>query len=94
MLNHNSIYIESVSKILHKYDPMGLASMGCPKNEYSPEASLILKQCLRIKTPSELQNLIYEIFKQMFQPISVGKLIEYRELSMEIFGKLKIYGVI
>lgn len=33
--------VERITEIMACYDPMGLISMGCPRNEYEPEAENI-----------------------------------------------------
>lgn len=51
---------DDLVKFLYEVDIMRLAGLGCPKDEYKPEAGLILK----LKEVNEKE--IYKIFRALF----------------------------
>lgn len=57
--------VEAINHVLYKIDPIGLAKLGCPKDEYMLEAKEIAKR-MRIVNGLKLRNEIFEVFKRNF----------------------------
>ncbi len=57
--------VDSINHVLYKIDPIGLAKLGCPKDEYMLEAKEIAK---RMKTVNgiKLRKEVFEVFKYYF----------------------------
>ena len=59
-----------VNEILNKNDPMGLIDLGCPKDEYIPEARLIadnlIKNNLIVCEPKIIHDVLSEMFDEEF----------------------------
>ena len=62
----------TVNRILEKTDPMGLMTLGCPKNEYIPEAKLIadnlIKNDLIACEPKIVHDVLLKMFDEEFSP--------------------------
>ena len=62
----------TVNRILEKTDPMGLMALGCPKNEYIPEAKLIadnlIKNDLIVCEPKIVHDVLLKMFDEEFSP--------------------------
>lgn len=55
-----------VNRIIEKNDPMGLMALGCPKNEYMPEAKLIAKILIKKNLTMCEPKIIHDVLLKMF----------------------------
>ena len=55
-----------VNAILEKNDPMGLIALGCPKNEYIPEARLIADDLIKNSSNVCEPKIIHDVLLKMF----------------------------
>ena len=69
-MNHPSLQ-SWLEKLLYLMDPMHLRSLGCPEDEYSPEADAILQELPDITSSSELTCAMEDIFTRYFEPMPV-----------------------
>ena len=78
--------IQTISKILYKNDPQGLAKLGAPKDEYNSEAKMILKfmQAAGVWDWHAVQILAWAIFAQAFSIKEAGELGNYVGIGRDI----------
>lgn len=55
-----------VNRIIEKNDPMCLMALGCPKNEYMPEAKLIAKILIKKNLTMCEPKIIHDVLLKMF----------------------------
>jgi hypothetical protein len=89
-----------IIEILNRYDPQKLMESGFPEDEYKIEADEIIKELPKCKSADEVQNIIYNIFVQMFEYGSksdgsdkervdkgaAGKKEDYKNIAREIYA--------
>lgn len=78
-----------VRKEITEADPIGLISMGAPKDEYDTEVKEIIARIDTCKSTTDLQELIYGIFVKMFDEKIAGRRETYQNLAGRIFSSLK-----
>lgn len=59
--------LEEVAAIMFRHDTEGLARMGCPEDEYMPEARRVLKELASVKSADDMRNLVSRVFAEMFE---------------------------
>jgi hypothetical protein len=57
---------DQLSEILFLHDPVGLAALGAPEDEYSVEVKEFLPHLQEIKSLPALSQLLYDVFVRMF----------------------------
>lgn len=77
-----------VRKEINKANPVGLISMGAPKDEYDSEVEQIVSKINSCKNEKDLQELIYKTFVRLFDERLAGPKEIYRSLSFRIFSKI------
>lgn len=75
---------------INKADPIGLISMGAPRDEYGSEAEEIMLTIGTCRTEKDLEGLIYKTFVRMFDKRIAGSREIYRELSSRIFNRISV----
>lgn len=75
-----------VRSIINKHDPISLLECGCPVDEYDQEVNKIIPLLQVATNIDQLQNLVYEIFVDMFDKEIAGLKDKYRKLSEELFS--------
>lgn len=96
MIN-NQILFKKIRRIINKYDPIKLISIGCPKDEYDPEIKLILNDLSKCKSIKEINNLVYNIFVEMFEyggKVKNFKDKKFKKIDPGYVGKKKSYNPI
>ncbi len=78
---------EEINEILYYYDPVGLAALYCPEDEYEPEAGSIVNHLRDVKDATELRWMIYEVFASWFDAsyILPSSHKHYRYMAEEIW---------
>lgn len=76
-----------IEKILYTYDPVGLGKMGAPEDEYSPEAEPIAKGLPYCKNLQDVDNLVYDIFCEMFDPLDFKDRQPFTIIAIELWDK-------
>ena len=85
--NHN---LENLIRAeINEADPIGLLSIGAPKDEYGLEVKEIGKKIGLVKNKKEIEDLIYTIFVKMFGSKIAGEKEKYATLAANIFRKIK-----
>ena len=57
---------ETVSEILYYYDPVGLAKLRVPEDEYETQARMIIKRLKDVTDLRSLRWIVYEVFVYYF----------------------------
>lgn len=82
----NKKFLENlIRKEINKVDPIGLISMGAPKDEYDSEVEEIMLKINTCGNEKDLEELIYKTFVRMFDTRLAGSREIYRKLSSRIF---------
>ena len=55
-----------LEQILFRHDPMGLAAMGAPADEYQPEAETITPRLAEAATDDDVRRILAEEFASWF----------------------------
>lgn len=58
--------LDRIIEILNEWDPIELIAIGCPDDEYEPEAKAILAEMEKTSDETRLAKKIYNIFKTSF----------------------------
>ena len=80
--SHPQLYQDLID-LLARHDPIGLIAIGCPRDEYNPEASTILARLEEADSVEHLQRIIYEEFVSWFFEEIAGTYSDYEDLSRE-----------
>lgn len=83
--NNDRLHRELVD-LLYQHDPVGLAKMGAPSDEYTHEAEMICEalQSQTFTTIAQLRQSVYTIFKEMFDQVA-GTEDVYQKVAEDIF---------
>ena len=57
---------EALAQILYLYDPIGLARLGAPSDEYEPEVGTIVPRLMSANCAEDVTLIIYEEFGRWF----------------------------
>jgi len=57
---------DEINEILYYYDPVGLAAIHCPEDEYESEAGTIVYYLKDVTNKTDLRWMIYEVFYWWF----------------------------
>lgn len=86
---------QEISKLLYRHDPMGLARIGAPSDEYDSEAEDIAKQLRALSFENEIQELVHQVFVKWFdndnpKVMLAGPIEKYAEIAREIHQDLQM----
>lgn len=85
----NRKFLENLlRKEITKVDPIGLISMGAPKDEYDSEVEQIVSEINSCRNVKDLEELMYKTFVRMFDERLAGPKEIYRSLAFRIFSKI------
>lgn len=73
-----------IKKVIDKYDPIGLLSIGCPQNEYNVEIKDISTNICQCKNTKEIQKHIHKTFVKWFGKNIAGKSEKYKKPAEDI----------
>lgn len=59
--------LNEVAAIMFRHDTEGLARMGCPTDEYMPEARRVLLKLEETHDLNEMRQLVKTVYKEMFE---------------------------
>ena len=76
---------DSLAALFYAHDPMGLAALGVPGDEYEPEARTVLPRLETCKSEEELVGILHEEFVSWFQE-SAGPREKYVELASKVWA--------
>ena len=57
---------KQIEKVVNKYDPIGLISMGMPQDEYSPEIKELQNSIKMGQKQEEIEKIVIKIFEKWF----------------------------
>ena len=76
---------EDISAALFRNDPMGI-NFETNTDEYEPEAGTILPRLRTCESEEDVLDVVYEEFKNWFDPASAGPKENYTNVSAEIWA--------
>ena len=94
ILKKYGVRFSELLHIFNKHDPQELIKIGCPTDEYSPEARSIIVQLDKNQTVQEIQTIIYSEFVRFFSKASAGPKNNYKKLAEDIHQWIKHGGLI
>jgi hypothetical protein len=78
----------SLTALLYRRDPVGLAALGAPKDEYEPEVGTIIPRLQDAKSPDDVRRILHEEFLRWFDAEeTTGPEAAYDEVAHEIWDK-------
>ncbi len=66
-------------EVLSHSDPIGLFRLGCPPDEYVPEAGPIFEALAEVESLNDLHDLMYRVFEKKFNYGFGGPKSRYQE---------------
>ncbi len=80
---------DELSAILFRHDPIGLAAIGAPKDEYDCEATRILPRLPEVSSPEELRSLIHQEFLRFFDDEgTAGPESAYDAIAQDVWERI------
>ena len=79
----------AVTAALNRADPIGLLSMGAPKDEYDPEVGTILLRLRHVSSADDVQRVLHEEFTRWFGADIAGVPHVYRGAAEEIWRAMR-----
>ena len=79
----DSDLVSDVTALLYRLDPLELAPVGVPADEYRPEAETITQRVGEAQTAEELERIMHEEFVAWFSPELAGPPERYAALARE-----------
>jgi len=81
--------VRIVIQALNEWDPYELIEGGAPENEFTEEATRIAANIKKIETPTELANVISDVFSRSFDS-DVFSVAECLPVASRIFSDLEV----
>jgi hypothetical protein len=79
---------EELEELLFRHDPVGLAEIGAPKDEYWPEAESLLPRLREATSQEHLRRIVHSVFLQKFEAEETcGPESAYESISQEIWTR-------
>ncbi|MFN4218962.1 MAG: hypothetical protein ACK4HB_06765 [Candidatus Bipolaricaulia bacterium] len=80
-----------MKEVVDRLDPIGLLSLGCPDDEYTPEIERITQKLRATKELSLaiVQAILHETFVEYFDQELAGPRDRYYDAAQEILRRLK-----
>jgi hypothetical protein len=76
---------DSVSAILYRVDPVGIAFDNPNLDEYAPEVGTILPRLRSCQSADDVSQIVYEEFVRWFNADNAGSQDHYRQIAREIW---------
>lgn len=78
-----------LTELLYRHDPVGLAAVGAPKDEYEPEVGTIIPRLKDANGPDDVRRIVHQEFLRWFgAEEQAGPESAYRDIAQEIWDKL------
>jgi hypothetical protein len=75
-----------LTDILYRYDPLGLAATGTPRDEYEPEVSTIISRLKNANGPDDVRRIVHQEFLKWFgAEETAGPESAYDTIAQEIW---------
>ena len=79
---------DELVKLFFRHDPVGLAEIGAPEDEYLPEVEGLLTRLKEAKSQEHLRQVIHSVFLQKFEAEETcGPESAYEQISQEIWTR-------
>lgn len=79
---------EDILALMYLHDPVGLAEIGAPEDEYWPEAEALLPRLREVTSQDDLRRIIHSVFLQKFEAEETcGPESAYEAISQEIWKR-------
>lgn len=75
-----------LEELLYRHDPIGLATLGLPPDEYRPEAETIAPRLHAATSAADVQGIIHEEFVAWFTAGVAGDAGEYAAVAEEVWS--------
>jgi hypothetical protein len=77
-----------LSELLYRHDPIGLAALGAPKDEYESEVSTIIPHLKDATGPDDVRRTVHQEFLRWFgDEQTAGPESAYKGIADEIWEK-------
>ena len=77
-----------LAELFYRHDPIGLASLGAPKDEYEPEVGTIIPRLKDANGPDDVRRIVHQEFLRWFEAEEqTGPESAYSEIAQEIWDK-------
>ena len=84
-LRYRSLH-QRLTELLYRHDPVGLAALGSPKDEYEPEVGTILPRLREAKSKDDVRRIVHEEFVHWFEAQeTAGPESAYDAIAQEIW---------
>ena len=74
-----------IRALLWAHDPIGLAAVGAPTDEYAPEAETILTRIPEARDDADMTRIVAEEFARWFSPEIAGDPGDYAPVGAAIW---------
>jgi hypothetical protein len=82
---------DELSDLFFRHDPVGLAEIGAPQDEYWPEAQDLLTRLREATSQEHLRRIVHSIFLQKFgAEETCGPESAYEQISQEIWTRFLV----
>ena len=79
---------DELTELLYRHDPVGLAEIGAPEDEYWPEVEGLLPRLNQATSQEVLRQIIHSVFLQKFEAEETcGPESAYEEIAREIWSR-------
>ncbi len=79
---------QSLTELLYRHDPIGLAALGAPKDEYEAEAGSIIPRLPEAESKDDVRRIVHEEFVRWFGDEQAGPESAYDRIAEEIWETL------
>lgn len=77
---------DSVSALIFKADPIGIAFDNENPDEYDPEAGTIIPRLKDCKSEEDVLRVVHEEFSRWFDAENAGLLEDYRKIAKDLWS--------
>jgi hypothetical protein len=79
---------DELTELFYRHDPVGLAEIGVPQDEYVPEVADLLPRLNQATSEEDLQKIVHSIFLRKFEAEETcGPESAYEEIAREIWSR-------
>jgi hypothetical protein len=79
---------DELVELLYRHDPVGLAEIGAPGDEYWPEVESLLPRLKEATSQEDLRRIVHSVFLQKFEAEETcGPESAYEAISQEIWNR-------
>lgn len=84
---------DALIELFYRHDPVGLAELGAPKDEYLPEVEGLLPRLSEASSQEHLRRIVHSVFLQKFEAEETcGPESAYEAISQEIWTRFFANG--